>query len=271
MTKRFAIIIESGNVAGQDDLPGARKDAKNWEAFLRSNAGGAWSEDEICVLHKPTSAEILDKEALHQDEYIFFVFSGHGEEFRDRRTGQYSTRICLNENELSVDAKSLVPSRFGTSLFDCCRGVEGGRGHMTVLNSSARAARGTIAFMTLSSKSASDDDVTESGKTFSVSEKGCRSRFLNALDFRTQDPTVYMYSCGIDEGAGEDPEAGGYYTTLLIKGAEDWFKKQKSKRNYDIFTTRQAHDYAVEQMRMIAPQQHPTYEPTGQQYPFAVG
>jgi hypothetical protein len=33
MTKRFAIIIESGNVAGQDDLPGARKDAKTGRHF----------------------------------------------------------------------------------------------------------------------------------------------------------------------------------------------------------------------------------------------
>ena len=53
MAKRFAIIIESSDVKGLRDLPGARQDAENWRSFLMSDLGGAWIDKvEICVVNK---------------------------------------------------------------------------------------------------------------------------------------------------------------------------------------------------------------------------
>ncbi len=49
MIKRVAIIIESSNVQGLADLPGARIDAANWRAFLMSDLGGAWNDHEKLI------------------------------------------------------------------------------------------------------------------------------------------------------------------------------------------------------------------------------
>ncbi len=271
MTKRFAIIIESGNVAGQDDLPGARKDAKNWEAFLRSKQGGTWGDDEIRVLHKPRLVEVAILNILHKNEYVFLAFSGHGEEVVDRSTGKAITRVCLNEHELSVDTETLSPSQFGTAIFDCCRGVENAVGHIELLNEASRGGRQTMAFTTTHAKSASVQLVNGTRKTYRATEDGCRKTFLHALESKSMDPAVYMYSCGKNEGAGEDPSAGGYYTTLLINGAKDWFEAQKTDPYYRVYTTKTAHDFAVKAMSIRNPQQHPEYIPFNQNYPFAVG
>ena len=271
MTKRFAIIIESGNVTGQEDLPGARKDASNWEAFLKSNAGGAWRPDEIVVLHKPKSVDVSILNIIHKTEYVFLVFSGHGEEVFDRTTRQYSTRVCLNEKELSVDVKNLAPSRFGTAIFDCCRGVDNGLGSVLMMNEFARGGRGTLSFGMFSAKEAVDHGTIESRKLFNATEEDCRQIFMTELAAKQSNPTVRMYSCSKNEGAGEDPSAGGFYTTLLINGAEKWFEAQKMSRIYGVYSTKDAHDYAVEAMRARNPQQHPEYTPCEQSYPFAVG
>ena len=271
MTKRFAIIIESGNVAGQNDLPGARKDAENWEAFLKSNAGGAWRDDEICVLHKPNVVDVSTLKTFHEDGYIFLVFSGHGEEVFDRSTRQCSTRICLNEKELSVDARTLAPSRFGTAVFDCCRGMENAVGNVILMNEFSRGGRGTVAFMTLGAKEAFEHSTTSSKKWYQATKEGCRNAFISGLAAKRDNPTICMYSCGINEGAGEDPDAGGFYTTLLIRGAEDWFEAQKKTCVYGIYSTKDAHDYAVEAIRARNLPQHPEYTPFDQNYPFAVG
>lgn len=271
MTKRFAIIIESGNVANQDDLPGARKDAENWEAFLRSKQGGVWGDDEIRVLHKPRLVEVAILNIIHKNEYVFLAFSGHGEEVVDRSTGKSSTRICLNEHELSVDAETLSPSQFGTAIFDCCRGVENAVGHIELLNEVSRGGRQTMAFTTIHAKSASVPLVNRTRKTYRATEDGCRRVFLRELESKALNPAVYMYSCGKTEGAGEDPFAGGYYTTLLLNGANNWFEAQKTDPHYKVYTTKKAHEFAVNAMPIRNPRQHPEYKPVNYSYPFAVG
>ena len=62
--KRKAILIESSDVKGHTDLPGARVDIANWELFLRSDYGGGWTDSEIVILRKPFSADV--EKALDQ-------------------------------------------------------------------------------------------------------------------------------------------------------------------------------------------------------------
>src|SRR2546423_6424093 len=78
--KRKAILIESSNVKGHTDLPGARVDIENWKNFLKSDLGGVWEDSEIVSLSKPYSADVERELKVDYDCYCFVAFSGHGNE-----------------------------------------------------------------------------------------------------------------------------------------------------------------------------------------------
>ena len=270
MLKRFAIIIESSNVRGQADLPGARQDAMNWRSFLTSELGGAWRADEMVKhnLNKPSSAHIRSLLDLYDDRYVFLVFSGHGYEEYDRVLGRYVTKICLNESEQDVSIDSISPKQLGTAVFDCCRGVENGQGRVKVANESfsarCRAAFGTaedtLGFLVRNSTNAQG-----------LARVTVANFFLQSIEKLATRVRVNMYSCRRGESAGEDPNVGGYYTTLLIQGAKAWAEGQRSSQYYAVYNTKQAHDFAVEAMQEVNSEQHPEYDPSWQAYPFAIG
>ena len=78
--KRRAILIESSNVTGHDDLPGARVDVTNWRNFLKSDLGGAWEDSEIVTLRKPASQEVDLQLNAGADGYCLVAYSGHGKD-----------------------------------------------------------------------------------------------------------------------------------------------------------------------------------------------
>ena len=80
---------------------------------------------------------------------------------------------------------------------------------------------------------------------------------------RSSKGVVRMYSCSAGQGADEDPDSGGFYTSLLLEGAESWVKTQ----NYaNIFSTLEAHVYAKAKLPR---QQVPEYSPINLAFPFA--
>lgn len=254
MLRRCAIIIGASNVAGQEPLPGTVQDTRNWRAFLKSELGGSWDDEEIQMLQKPTSCGISRLLEQHKGEYIFLAFSGHGEEKYCEAKQRNSLYVCLNDEENSVDVDSITPTLFGTAIFDCCRGFYEAYGIEESLNTGV-AAPFVLAQM------------------FSGTNRFYRSSrdvFVQSLQSVMGYPTVRMYSCRRGESAGEDPCAGGFYTTLLIKGANAWRERQKHCARRSVFTTRQAHTFACTAMKQINPEQHPEYRPTRVCYPFAV-
>lgn len=82
-----------------------------------------------------------------------------------------------------------------------------------------------------------------------------------------QSGIVRMYSCSTDEGAEETPDAGGLYTSLLIRYANMWYNSAETNTYY---TTYNAHKDAKSWMENNAPQQTPIYEPSFIVFPFAV-
>ena len=81
--KRQAILIESSQIVGQPDLPGAKVDVDNWSAFLQSDEGGAWRGDEIAIFRKPSWTALQARLALEATtDYVFVTFSGHGYHIR---------------------------------------------------------------------------------------------------------------------------------------------------------------------------------------------
>lgn len=268
MHKRFAMIIESSNVRGQADLPGAKRDAMNWCSFLMSDLGGAWRSDEIVVLNKPSSTTIKGLLNTYNDRYVFLAFSGHGYEDYNPYSRAYVTKICLNDSEQDVVIDGISPERWGTAVFDCCRGVENGQGHIKIANESFSATRRS----TFGTAMDSAEYLIANSANFraQIQEKICKV-FLQEIERMTTHAAVRMYSCGRDESAGEDPNAGGYYTTLLIQGAKAWAEGQRSSQYYAVYNTKQAHDFAVEAMQEVNSEQHPEYDPSWQAYPFAIG
>ena len=268
MTKRFAIIIESSNVYGQDDLPGARLDAVHLRSFLKSNLGGAWRNDEILQLSKPSSIDVKTQLILHDDCYIFLAFTGHGFAERNPFSTELITKVCLNDKEQAVDINEISPKQFGTAIFDCCRGIDNEEMYVEFANKGFSATRSTPLRRT-------SDSVwqwaTNSAQQRSPVQEAIRDVFSQQIEKLRSFATVRMYACSLDESASEDPSAGGYYTTLLIQGAKIWKKKQKTNPHYAVYTTKQAHDFACEAMEEVNPSQHPEYSPPWQWYPFAIG
>jgi hypothetical protein len=241
--ERHAILIESSDVKGQDDLPGARNDITNWQTYLKSNLGGLWKSNEITVLRKPKTSSVKTLIYLNSSSYCFVAFSGHG--FYDKKDS--ITKVCLNDEELSVSISELKPKGTkGTLVVDTCRGVE--KTQKALVESCTRSD--------------------------SFMGKVNLDRSESALWFRnlitSPNGIVTMYSCDVTQSAGEfsdDPNKGGYYTTILMLSANQWVSTQK---NYNtVYTTLHAHTHTALSMQDAFPQQKPQYEGNAY-FPFAV-
>lgn len=251
---RFALIIESSDVKGQTDLPGARKDASNWSRFLMSNAGGAWDASEIRILNKPLLELVSYYLEDHRQDYCFVAYSGHGCEIKHHSWDSRGTpTVCLNESEQQVPLASLLPhGKYGTLVSDSCRGHE-------VLQ-----------------KTAADFSDRGGSRAMSAEDSaGSFSRILhrNAWNLELQHhctglrDILAMYSCASGQSADESPDAGGLYTSLLIRCAEIWYGISKAGMCY---TTWDAHVAAEAIMKKVSPQQCPEYDRLPTMFPFAV-
>lgn len=250
---RFAIIIESSDVKGQTDLPGARADAKNWVTFLKSPLGGSWPDENIKVFNKPPSGTIAAFLSAFKEYYCFVCFSGHGAH------SSAGTVVCLNETEQSCNIDKLKPvGPKGTLIVDACRGLEGQRR----VRIEKRAASYSLA-------NAANEAITNRLSSFTANLSN-RSRWNGKLD-EALTGIVTMYSCGIGEGAGEytvgDPVQGGYYSLTLVAVADEW---NRSAPSGNIYSTKDAHDNTVKYFNEAGIGQHPEYSPTWISYPFAV-
>lgn len=252
--KRKAILIDASNVSGQSDLPGARVDIQNWKNFLTSDLGGAWRTGDIVTLQKPTSAA-LDRELnVDYDCYCFVAFSGHG----------CNGSVVLNEFLDTFSVAKLRPrSERGTLVVDACRGIEGARSYtfaekITAVNESSERK----VIMNSQGGRATAFEVYGSEAYRVLVLANHRSAWESAFDSSTG--IVDMLACSPGQAANEDPNAGGYYTSLLMQSADIW---QSSASNATVHTTKEAHDYAA---RILPPQQRPEYRPAWLAFPFAV-
>jgi hypothetical protein len=254
--KRKAVLIESSNVNGQTDLPGARIDIENWKKFLLSELGGNWSSSEIVELNKPLSSDVKAALDVASDCYCFVVFSGHGSE----------GSVVLNDHLSSFSLNDLRPKTDkGTLVVDSCRGITDATSHAFAEKSAARFETPSGRFLA--------NSMGERPFSFnmpqSFAEKGFSSLRSNSEIWadellKSNNGTVKMLSCAKGQAAGENPKAGGYYTSLLMQSAKEYSNDNSSG---SVQTTRQAHNYAASK---LPPQQTPEYSPLYLAFPFAV-
>ena len=247
MTRR-AILIESSNISGEKDLPGARIDIVNWEAFLRSPLGGSWSDSEILILRKPLPLILMLEIAAAANKYCFVAFSGHGS----------NGKIALNDSRRDFPISLLLPrGNQGTMLIDSCRGTGPAQQTEALL---AKIA----SFLAENAVPPVSRISPEAGAALArIKTLRYRNQFDAALA-RATNGIVTMLSCSTGEAAGENPESGGYYTSAIIDAA---FAFDTTQGTPTILNTKEAHDHAV---RIMPPQQHPEYAPLGLAFPFAV-
>lgn len=249
---RKAILIESSNVSGETDLPGARVDIQNWDSFLRSDLGGVWKS--ITTLHKPTVKVLQEALAVSPDCYCVVAFSGHG----------CDGKVALNDAEKNVPTSELMPKGAqGTLVLDSCRGLEEAQLYSF---SGTEALRAKAALNESVMVNARRGRTTAFGSVQLEKSGEVSSHKVNWWHALGQSPKgiIKMLSCAKGEGAGEDPKSGGYYTSLLMQSAYLWNKHTSQER---VHTTKNAHDYAV---AVIPPQQTPEYTPSWIAFPFAV-
>ena len=255
--KRKAVLIESSNVTGETDLPGARVDVENWKNFLKSDLGGSWTDSEIVTLHKPLSAAVENELKLAADCYCFVAFSGHGTD----------GAVVLNPGYTSFPVSQLKPAvDRATVIVDSCRGITPAQRVSFIKTATAFANEAQTELVAKNALEegratvfASHDSIYNRSTNFSMRQNNWEKAIKDSAK-----GIVEMLSCAKGQGAGEDPSAGGYYTSLLLQSAAKWLERTTTSK---VHSTKEAHDHAAS---LLPAQQTPEYRPSWLAFPFAV-
>ncbi len=239
---RTAILIESSRIKGHDDLPGARADVENFTRFLESDFGGAWTSGEIVKLSHPDRKRVFDElTKASVKDYAFISFSGHGHHVVGKDLDE--TRVVLNDKE-EISVTELDPGNSRRLLnIDSCRGI-------TVVE---KAMIKIAAF--------------EARASFNLHRRErCRQLFDEAV-IAAERGRIVMYSCGINEAAGES-NTGGYFSKALVTCSETWANAQPHG-NDRVYYTNEVFACAAAVTTRREPQQHPVFEPGRRMKHFA--
>lgn len=185
---RQAILIGAANV--KPILPGVNQDLIDIKEYLKSNAGGAWNEDEIIIL-KDESLEMVKQTiaAAKYKDYVFITCSGHGEHRLSSLND--NTVMYLNEKD-TIQINEINPqNKRHLVIVDVCRTLVREVNRYTALYESGME--------NLINKSYID----------------YRKVFENAI-MQTTEGRIVVYSCDINQTAGDDGK-GGVFTQELLK------------------------------------------------------
>jgi Caspase domain len=224
---RSAILIEASKIKNHADLPGAREDVESYKAYLKSDFGGAWEENEIITLSHPSKTDLtrwVKYSSMH--DFSFITFSGHGYHAIGKKIDE--TRLCINDSEEFVvtDLNPGNPRVFIIS--DACRKVT----DVTMEKYAGRFA------MTLN----------EAQKRLKSNRQNCRAIYDYAVS-SAEKGAIYLYSCDLDESASDSNS----FSRMLVGIGEAWGERNAP----GIFPSDQAFSQAAAATTRKNPQQHP--------------
>lgn len=238
--KRFAIIIEASEAPGEVVLPGAKSDAKHFREWLYSKNGGDWYTKEMVVLHTPTVRDVKKAiETAGKVDFAFVTFSGHG--FHSEELDQ--TKVLLKDGRMGV--RDLIPDTDRcTMVVDACRNVM-----PEIFPETIQLSLG------MRTKSAM------------VAQRNYRQDFETELA-KAEKGTIFLYSCDLDESAGES-DTGGYFSRYLLETGRKFVEQTDGTK---WLSTYNAFGPAAAATTGRNSQQHPKYEPGRRllHFPFAV-
>lgn len=248
MNKYVLIITNPGEEKTQGYCEGVNVDLKNYKEYFCSPLGGAWKNEEIISLTKPSVDELkLTLNKLKSIEYLVTIFCGHGYYCSKRE----STILELKKGYEfdSIDLRIGVKKQL--TILDCCRKV-----YPIMLSDSYEFA-----------KAASKNYIK-----FNIND--CRKLYEESI-YNCSNSIVVLHSCNINEVAGDDGVKGGYYSSSLIKVAKNWADDQNinTLSNHRIRSVVDIHDNSLPMVsRLSNKTQNPQIEKprTESHFPFAI-
>jgi len=235
MTRKALII------GGPDaQIPGVYADMKNYREFFKSSAGGAWYEHEITTLENPSTSAVRECiRTLQTADYSVVIFAGHGYYSTTRRCTmiQLKSNIEMEEHELKVGARK------HTLIIDACRVVVDDR----IL----KKAMESVAILSARASTSSS-----------------RQMFDSAID-RCAPGLATMYSCALNETAGDIKDVGGRYSSSLLQVGSDW----ANASGVGVLSISDAQERAIPMVqKQSGGRQNPTHDfpRTVPRFPFAV-
>ncbi len=241
MLTRRALIIGSPD----KDIPGVKIDVENYEKFLLSPLGGSWHPNELVILENPTKTSLVGEIVkLKGVDYSMTIFAGHGEQ----PTRHSPIIIRINGNETSSDTLLRAGAPKHTLILDCCRLLRS-----EVLEEYARA---------------------KMSRQYNAVAPSTRHYYEQAI-LAAPKGLVVMCGCDVNETSGESSTGGGYYSSSLVQGAEQWQMNDQTdlSKYYNMLSVADAHELAKPRVkRLSAGQQNPAIEkPRSSPYfPFAI-
>lgn len=195
-TKRLAFLVGDAN-SMHGYLPGVSEDIQNVRRFLSSDYGGAFDASEMRRLAKPSKQQLKAALAEKADIMVFF-FAGHGAHLASRQ----QNLLTINDSEDVALEDLWFNAERQLLIIDACR---------TRLPEEAAAEfadRGLYAFAE-----------TKASARYANREL-YNSRFIEAEEGR-----CVMYSCSVNQEAGETT-SGGKFTTALLSSGDTWARQQ---------------------------------------------
>jgi hypothetical protein len=250
-----ALLIESSSVRNCGDLPGARKDMENWKKHLNEGHGGGWTDIQTCSAPSLSKLRFLIGEINKTAHFGLVVFSGHG--YHDAT--KHCDRIVLNDNEQSVSVDDFRLNGRSITLVDACRGVVVDAVALSALNDSVHNKQGMFSGRTAFPNSQIPVAVPPSLEQYRAHFDAEAAKITGR---------ALLFSCAKGESAGENKDAGGYYTSAILRAAHKWHATVES----GVHTVSEANKAAIELMRQRNYQQNPDakFEVLGDRLPFAV-
>ena len=209
---RQAILIGAPNVTPH--LPGVVQDLKDIKSFLLSNSGGAWREDEIVTLTDPSLKSVETYiQAAQLKDYVFITCSGHGEHQIGKEIDQ--TFMHLNKNETISISKINPKNKRHLVVVDVCRGI-------------VKVEERFKTFIESSMFNRTYDSFVDYRKVFDHAVMQCT------------EGRIVVYSCDINQSAGEDRK-GGIFTQQLLNTSKNF---KRNGGSYAIVDINQAFEVA---------------------------
>ena len=240
--KRYALLIEASEVPDEDVLEGATADVQAYRDWLYSKPGGDWLDSEIVRLHTPRISEVRKALLLAgKVDYAFVAFSGHG--FHSKELDL--TKLCLQNGRMTV--REIIPDAARcTVVVDACRNVMPEifrKSFQLTLNEAKRYAK-------------------------FAEERNFRQEFEDLVAEAEKGP-VFLYSCDLDESAGES-RLGGYFSRFLVEAGNVFGDQNTDGSKW--FSVKGAFRDAAEATTLRNRQQHPQFEPGRRRahFPFGV-
>ena len=215
MNRKALIIYCTETDSGP--LIGPQMDNKNIRAYLKSDVGGQWYDDEIISLENPTYSKVKGCIANEFDDvdYSFVVFTGHGG--IDETDGQDYLEVADGDIPLST-LISHAPRQ--TLIIDACRG------YYNRVSDSLQ-------------KSFSNINEYFSG------HPNTRIIFDRAV-CQAEEGLSVLYSASANQ-TSLDTNKGGAYLYSLLSICKEWEEVTKGKEGY--MDLKNAHEIACEYLR----------------------